>query len=145
MTDFTESNQSGRYDGDLSMAEIHELEDRFLSTFEQAAVGIAHVAPDGAFQRTNQRFCDIVGYSREEMLTLTFHDITHPEDLEADLESVRQVLAGEIKTYSMEKRYLNKEGEVVWINLTVSLLLQDNGEPSYFIAVVEDNRHGAAH
>lgn len=113
-------------------------EERFRMTFEQAAVGIAHVALDGFFLRINQRFCDIVGYSSEEMLTRTFQDITHPDDLDVDLEYVRQVLADEIMTYSMEKRYFKKGGEVVWINLTVSLLRDDNGKPQYFIAVVED-------
>ena len=120
-----------------SEAQLNESEERFRTTFEQAAVGIAHVATDGQFLRINQKFCEIVGFTKEEMLTRTFQDITHPDDLDADLEYVRQVLAGEIKTYSMEKRYFKKDGEVVWINLTVSLLRRDNGQPRYFIAVVE--------
>lgn len=118
--------------------DLRMSEERFRMTFEQAAVGVAHVALDGIFLRINQRFCDIVGYSTEEMLTRTFQDITHPDDLDTDLEYVRQVLADEIKTYSMEKRYFKKNGKVVWINLTVSLLRDDNGKPRYFIAVVED-------
>jgi PAS domain S-box-containing protein len=118
--------------------DLRMSEERFRMTFEQAAVGVAHVGLDGIFLRINQRFCDIVGYSKEEMLTRTFQDITHPDDLEADLEYVRQVLADEIKTYSMEKRYFKKDGEVVWINLTISLLREDNGKSQYFIAVVED-------
>ncbi len=118
--------------------DLRMSEERFRMTFEQAAVGVAHVALDGIFLRINQRFCDIVGYSREEMLTRTFQDITHPDDLDTDVEYVRQVLADEIKTYSMEKRYFKKDGEVVWINLTVSLLREDNGKPRYFIAVVAD-------
>lgn len=118
--------------------DLRMSEERFQMTFEQAAVGIAHVALDGIFLRINQRFCDIVGYSTEEMLTRTFQDITHPDDLDTDLEYVRQVLADEIKTYSMEKRYFKKDGKVVWINLTISLLREDNEKPRYFIAVVED-------
>jgi len=113
-------------------------EELFRNTFEQAAVGLAHVGVDGNFIRINQKFCDIVGYSTEEMLTRTFQDITHPDDLDADLEYVRQVLADEIMTYSIKKRYFKKDGELVWINLTVSLLREDNGKPLYFIAVVED-------
>jgi two-component system sensor histidine kinase UhpB len=101
-------------------------------------VGVAHVAPDGRFIRVNQRFCDIAGYSREEMLECTFQDITHPDDLDADLDYVRQVLADEISTYSMEKRYIKKDGSFVWINLTVSLLRDDSGEPKFFISVIED-------
>src|SRR5215207_4145189 len=93
--------------------ELDESEERFRATFEQAAVGITHNAPDGSWLRINQRFCDIVGYSREELLQKAFQDITHPEDLDADLEQKRRLLAGEIDTYSMEKRYIRKDGSVV--------------------------------
>jgi len=118
--------------------DLREGEQRFRSTFEQAAVGIAHVGPDGRWLRVNQKLCDIVGYAREELLERTFQDITHPDDLDADLEYVRQVLADEIRTYSMEKRYFRKDGATVWIDLTVSLVREPSGEPLYFIAVVED-------
>lgn len=107
-------------------------------TFEQAAVGIAHVAPDGRWLRVNDRLCAIVGYSREELLRRTFQDITHPDDLNVDLDFVKQVLAGEIKNYSLEKRYLRKEGSIVWIRLTVSLVRTAAGEPRHFISIVED-------
>ena len=117
---------------------ISESEERFRATFEQAAVGIALVAPDGRFLRLNQKFCDIVGYSLDEMLERTFQDITHSDDLDTDLEYLRQLLAGEIETYSMEKRYFRKGGEIVWVNLTVSLLREATGEPDYFISVIED-------
>ena len=117
---------------------ISESEERFRATFEQAAVGIALVAPDGCFLRLNQKFCDIVGYSLDEMLERTFQDITHPDDLDTDLEHVQQLLAGEIETYAMEKRYFRKGGEIVWVNLTVSLLREATGEPDYFISVIED-------
>ena len=119
-------------------AGIGESELRFCATFEQAAVGLAHFAPDGCWLRVNQKLCDIVGYSREELLTRTFQDITYPDDLEADLSYMKQVLADEIKTYSREKRCFRKDGTVVWINLTVSLLREEAGEPKYFISVVED-------
>ena len=108
------------------------------ATFEQAAVGIAHVGLDGRWLRVNDRLCAIVGYSREELLRITFQDVTHPDDLEADLEFVRQVLSGELKTYSMEKRYVRRDGSIVWINLTVSLVRGAEGEPRHFISVVED-------
>ncbi|WP_051243136.1 PAS domain S-box protein [Azohydromonas australica] len=113
-------------------------EERFQATFEQAAVGIALVAPDGRWLRVNQKLCDIVGYAPRELLALTFQDITHPDDLEADLDEVRRMLAREITTYSMEKRYLCKEGAEVWINLTVSLSWRGDGEPDCFISVIED-------
>ncbi|MCA1739907.1 MAG: PAS domain S-box protein, partial [Actinobacteria bacterium] len=119
-------------------AELRESEKRFRSTFEQAAVGIAHVDADGRWLRVNQRLCEIAGYSREELLQKTFQEITHPDDLDADLEKVRQLLAGEIETYSMEKRYFRKDGSIVWINLTSSLMREPSGAPNYFIGVIED-------
>jgi PAS domain S-box-containing protein len=119
-------------------AEIIEREQRFQATFEQAAVGIAHVSPEGRFLRINKKICDIVGYSEDEMLALTFQDITHPDDLDVDLEYVRQVLDREIETYSMDKRYYRKDGSTVWVNLTVSLLLDRGRSPDYFVSVVKD-------
>jgi PAS domain S-box-containing protein len=117
---------------------LRESEERFRATFEQAAVGVAHVGPDGRWLRVNQRLCDIVGHTREELLQKTFQEITHPDDLETDLEQVRRLLAGEIDIYSMEKRYIKKAGSTVWIDLTVSLVREPSGEPGYFIAVIED-------
>jgi PAS domain S-box-containing protein len=117
---------------------LRESEERFRHTFENAAVGIAHVGLDGHWLRVNDRLCEITGYSHEALLARTFQDITHPDDLEADLTSVRQVLAGEIATYAMEKRYIRKDGGIVWVNLTVSLVRTPSGEPDYFISVVED-------
>lgn len=117
---------------------LERSEARFRATFEQAAVGIAHVAPDGRWLRVNQKLCDIVGYPRAELLTKTFQDITHLDDLNADLGQVRRMLAGELQTYSMEKRYIRKEGRIVWINLTVSLVRAPDGAPDYFISVIED-------
>src|ERR687894_209561 len=118
--------------------ELRESEERFRETFEHATVGIAHVATDGRWLRVNRRLCNIVGYEKEELLGLTFQDITHPDDLETDLEGARRLLAGEIETYSREKRYFRKDGSIVWIYLTVSLMRSPLGEPRYFISVTED-------
>ena len=111
---------------------------RFRTTFERAAVGIAQVATDGRWLRVNQKLCDIVGYSTDELMACSFQDITHPEDLDSDLEQMRALLAGEIEQYSMEKRYLRKDGSPIWINLTGTLVRDEAGAPDYFIAVVED-------
>jgi PAS domain S-box-containing protein len=119
-------------------SQLTESEARFRATFAQAAVGIAHVSMAGKFMRVNRKFCDIVGYSEKEMLELTFQDITHPDDLDTDLEYVRRVLNGERESYSLEKRYFKKDGSVVWINLTVSLLFDKEGDPRYFVSVVRD-------
>ena len=120
------------------LSELEESEIRFRSTFEQAAVGLAHVDTDGHFLRLNQRFCDIVGYSPEELLHMTFLEITHPDDLSVDVKLARQLFAGEIQTYSIEKRCIHKNGFVVWINLTGSLKRTLQGKVEYAIAVVED-------
>jgi len=121
-----------------SSAELRANEERFRSTFEQAAVGIAHVAPNGDFLRINDRFCEIVGYTRDEMLARTFQDITHPDDLDADFEYAQQLLRGEADVYSISKRYFRKDGEIVWVDLTVSLLRDGTGDPRWFVSVVDD-------
>ncbi|PSN13118.1 hypothetical protein C7293_17225 [filamentous cyanobacterium CCT1] len=118
--------------------ELREQEQLFRSTFNQAAVGIAHVSSDGRWLRVNQKLSQIVGYTRDELLQQTFQDITYPEDLDIDLAYFHQMLANEIQTYSMEKRYIRKDHSLIWINLTVSLVRKANGEPNYFISVVED-------
>ncbi|HKQ77080.1 MAG TPA: PAS domain S-box protein [Blastocatellia bacterium] len=121
-----------------SRESIHESESRFKAIFENAAVGIARVAPDGHWLEVNQRLCDILGYSREELLTKTFTDITYPDDMEADLRVAQRMLAGEIDTSRLEKRYYRKDGSVVWANLTVSLLRKADGSSDYFVAIIED-------
>jgi PAS domain S-box-containing protein len=117
---------------------LYASEERFQATFEQAAVGIALVAPDGRWLRVNRKLCDIVGYTPQELAALTFQDITHPDDLKGNLDAVRRMLAREITTYSIEKRYIRKDGATVWINLTVSLTWHSGGEPDCFISVIED-------
>jgi len=112
--------------------------------FAQAAVGIALVAPDGHWLRVNHKLCQIVGYSEEELLRLTFQDITHPDDLDCDLANVTRMLAGETATYAMEKRYHRKDGAIIWINLTVALVRHADGRPNHFISVVEDIGHRKA-
>ncbi len=117
---------------------LAETEGLFRNTFELAAVGIAHVGKDGSWLRVNERICQIVGYSREELLQSTFQDITYPEDLNADLEQFNALMAKRIPHYAMEKRYVHKDGHLVWINLTVALVCDEAGEPDYFISVIED-------
>ncbi len=117
---------------------VNESEERFSATFNQAAVGLAHVAPDGRWLRVNRKLCDIVGYTQDELLKLSFHDITHPDDLERDLHKTQQMLAGKIAVYAIEKRYIRKTGEFIWVNLTVTLMRDPHGEPKYFISVIED-------
>ncbi|HEY9810365.1 MAG TPA: PAS domain S-box protein [Halomicronema sp.] len=122
------------------IASLKESQQRFRATFEQAAVGIAHCGLDRSFLRINQRFCEIVGYSAEEMQVLTFGDITFPEDLETDLEQRQLLIDNQISTYSIEKRCIHKDGSLVWVNLTVALVREgvESKQPKYFIIVVQD-------
>ncbi|HYC57754.1 MAG TPA: PAS domain S-box protein, partial [Candidatus Binatia bacterium] len=99
--------------------------------------GMALVSPQGRFLSVNRSLCRITGYSQAELTELDFQSITHPEDLAADLELVRRTLAGEIDSYQIDKRYIHKQGYVIWILLTVSLV-RANGEPVHFIAQIQD-------
>jgi diguanylate cyclase (GGDEF)-like protein/PAS domain S-box-containing protein len=115
-----------------------QSEQRFRGTFEQAAVGMAMVGLDGRWLSVNPKLCATLGDTAEELQRRTFQDITHPDDLATDLDSVSRVLSGEQSTYSMEKRYLHKDGTYAWARLTVSLMRDIDGTPSHFISVVED-------
>ena len=117
---------------------LRESEERFANAFEYAAIGMALVAPEGRWLVVNQALCELVGYPAEELLTKTFQDITHPNDLETDLAYVRQVLAAEIRSYRLEKRYFHKLGYTVWVLLSVSLVRDAHGQPLYFISQIQD-------
>lgn len=117
---------------------LNESETRFKATFDQAAVGIALVSPDGRWLKINHKLCEILDHSEEELLKLTFQDITYPDDLTTDLAFVGKILSGEIKHYAMEKRYIRKDRSLIWVNLTVALVLKPDGTPDYFISVIEN-------
>jgi PAS domain S-box-containing protein len=117
---------------------LQESESSFRAIFEQAAIGMADSSLDARFIRVNQRFCKIMGYSREELFGLTFRQITHPDDLAQDERIVALLLSGERSSLTVEKRYLRKDGGVVWANLMLSLRRSPSGDPVHFVAVVED-------
>src|SRR5271157_1743450 len=123
---------------DFSEDRVRESEERFRTTFENAAVGIAHVAPSGQWLLVNKRYCEIAGYTAEELAEKTFQDITHPDDIAADLAQRQRVLSGAISNFSMEKRYIRKDGSLIWVNLTVGSAKKADGSLDYFISVVED-------
>lgn len=122
---------------------LEDSEAQFRTTFEQAAIGCAHMGLAGEWLRVNQKLCEIVGYSREELLAITFQDITYPEDLAEDLAHVAKLLEGKIESYSLEKRYICKNQSIVWVQITVSLRRQIQndgsfGRPLYFITMIEN-------
>ncbi len=136
----TEYQAVGRDISDRKQAEdiLRESEERFRAVFEQAAVGMVISTLEGRFFRINQKLCDILGYTRSELLGLSFQEVTPPEDLALNLERVGQLLAGEIQSYSLERPYICKDRTLVWVNLVVSLIRETSLKPKYFIGVVED-------
>ena len=117
---------------------LRESEERFRSTFDQSALGMAHVSPNGRWLRVNQKLCDILGYTPGQLIKLSFQDITADEDLAASLEMRRKMISGQVGTYTAEKRYIRADGSLLWVKITTSLVRSPEGEPSYFITAVQD-------
>jgi PAS domain S-box-containing protein len=117
---------------------LRDSEARFRGTFENAGVGIAHADFDGRWLRLNEKLCAIVGYTREELLHRTFRDITYPDDLPVSLDQLGRLLRGETPSYTLEKRYVRKDGSPVWIDLAVSVQRDAAGTPAYLIAIIQD-------
>lgn len=117
---------------------LRESEERFRMAFQTSAIGMALVGLDGRWLKVNDSLCRIVGYSEQELLSKTFQDITHPADLPADLDFVGQLLEGKVVHYRMEKRYFHKDGHIVWVRLSVSLVRDERGSPIYFVTQIED-------
>ncbi len=111
---------------------------QFKVAFENTVMSTAVLTTDGRFRRVNQAWCDLLGYTQKEMLGLTFRDITHPDDLDAILNFLHKMLADEIATFQTEKRYLHKNGAVVWVQLSSTLVRDDQHQPLYFISQIQD-------
>ncbi|TNF51036.1 MAG: PAS domain S-box protein [Burkholderiales bacterium] len=118
--------------------ELEASRRRFRDTFEFAAAGITQVDLNGRLMMVNQTFCQLVGYSQEELLQMRFQDFTHPDDIRPDEALLEQVLRGERDRYSIEKRYVRKDGQVVWAHLTVAVVRRTPDVPEYFVSVVQD-------
>jgi PAS domain S-box-containing protein len=118
--------------------DLRASEERFRLTFEQAAVGIAHVGIDGRWLLVNPRLCDIVGYTQEELLAQTLHAMMMPEDLSVAFSDAQRLITGEQQTYAKELRFRRKDGSPVWVNLSVTLVRNQEGWPLYFLAFTED-------
>ncbi|MDX1678432.1 putative bifunctional diguanylate cyclase/phosphodiesterase [Arsukibacterium sp.] len=119
-------------------ASLQASEQAFSQTFDHAAAGIAHAAPDGRFLRVNQHFADMLGYSPAEMRNMSFQQITHPEDLDQDQRQFDQLASGMISSYTLEKRYFHKAGYSIWVKLAVAKVPRKQHDTCYFIGVVQD-------
>ncbi|MEG4811227.1 PAS domain S-box protein [Microcoleus sp. F8-D3] len=117
---------------------LRNSEEQFRHAFEDASIGMALVSLDGHWIKVNPALCQILGYSSEELLALTFQDITHPDDLDADLSYLHKLLAGKISTYQLEKRYFHKQGHIIWIIINGSLVQDGQGNPLHFISQIQE-------
>lgn len=133
-----EAVEHSRMEVDRSDATLRANAAQFEEMFDLASVGIAQVAPGGGWLNVNQALCRIVGYSPDELQRLSFQDITHPDDIHADLDLMRQLGAGQISQYQIEKRYRRKDGQYIWIDLNVTRKSAQNGRLEYFISIVQD-------
>ena len=118
--------------------ELREHQHQFQNAFDFAAIGMALVSPQGRWLRVNRALCDLLGYDDAELCAGSFQDVTHPDDLATNLDSVRRMLAGELETYQMEKRYFHKQGHIVWVLLSVSLVRAQDDSPVHFISQLQD-------
>ncbi len=122
-----------------AQAALRSTEDRFRMTFENAAVGIAHISPEGHWLEVNQRLCEILGYTRETLLQKTTQEITYPEDIEGTVTGLLEMAAGNLPLYVREKRYMRGDGAFIWTSVTASPVLdRETGKPSYIIAFIQD-------
>jgi PAS domain S-box-containing protein len=121
---------------------LRESEERFRRVFEEGPLGLALVGRDYRFEKVNSALCQMVGYSEAALVRMSFADITHPDDLREDVELARRLFKGEIPFYQLRKRYLKKNGETIWINLTASLIRNREGKPIHGLAMIQDIMEG---
>jgi PAS domain S-box-containing protein len=100
-------------------------------------VGIAHIGPDGKWSKVNQKFCEIVGYREDELINHSYIEIAHPDDLPQSLEQVRRVIEDNTVSIAYEKRYIRKDGEYIWVNVTRSAVRSQSGDTLYYLSIIE--------
>lgn len=125
-------------EAEIAEAKLFESEKKFKAIFSHGSVGIARIALDGKWLEVNEKLCEILGYTEAELHTLSFRDVTHPADLEKDIELITETLADKRDSYTLEKRYLRKDGEVIWGRLSISLIRDALRKPAYIVAFIED-------
>ncbi len=134
-----ESLERREAERDRAVKALRESEERFRIIFEQAAVGVGQVETEtGRFLRVNQKYCNIIGYAQEEIAEITLMEITHPDDLQPSLDNIQRLIGGEIRESTFEKRYIRKDGSIIWVNLTTSPMWDVDEKPNCHIAVVQD-------
>ena len=121
-------------------AALKDSEELFRRAFDDAPIGISLISPDGKFLTVNNYYCNLLGYTKEELLQISFQELTHPDDLEADLDGLTQIKRGEIQTFQMEKRYISKQGEIIPVFLNASFVWDADGAPLYSIGHILDIR-----
>ncbi|MBA9075883.1 PAS domain-containing protein [Rufibacter quisquiliarum] len=129
------------HDRKMAEQQLRLSESKFSKTFYFSSIGLALVSPEGAWMEVNPALCQMLGYTQDELQAITFQDITHPDDLGADLDNVQRMLSREITSYQMEKRYFHKDGHLIWVLLSVSLVWDTAGQPSFFISQIIDISH----
>lgn len=117
---------------------LSQKQKKFKETFDNAAIGLAYLSLDGRWTRVNLAMCEILGYSASELLEMNFREVTHPDDLPEDLDQLRLLFEGAQSRYALEKRYIRKNGQVIWSKLNVALVRHDTGEPDFLVTVVEN-------
>lgn len=122
----------------LAQAAAQESKRQFEVTFEQAAVGLSHASPDGTILRLNKKLCDMWGYQREELINRNVFELVHPEDMARSKANAELMISGKLSNYTTQERNVRKDGSIIWINLTVSMVCDEDGKPAYALGVVED-------
>ncbi len=117
---------------------LQASEKQFRVTFENAPIGVCLTDADGSYLKVNKAYCEMIGYSEKELLSLDFPSISHPEELQQNIDLKNIALAGEINSFEMEKRYKTKKGEIIWVLLKSSLVRDEQNKPLYFVAHIQD-------
>ena len=118
--------------------ELKQSNERFRTAFEYSSIGMGVVSPEGKWLQVNNELCKILGYSKKELLQLTFQEITEPEDLKRDMIKLQQLVSGKTDHYNTEKRYIHKNGEIIWVYLAITLIKDDKGRPLHFVSQIID-------
>jgi PAS domain S-box-containing protein len=137
-THYEEAEKSSQSPSELLKSALRESEEQFQAVFEQSAIGLAFVGNDGRWLRANRKFCETLGYRISELRMMTLQDTAHPGDYELDVAQAKRVEAGEIDRYSMEQRYIRKNGQIITVQSSVEAVRDDAGQLKYCVRIMGD-------